>query len=124
MNNVLATLLVLAAACGGKDSTPGSGSGSAAPAPTSAYLTVAAYCDGFCSKLCGTCGSPGMCDQPCHKRCYFGRTGDKLLDGSDPKTGLALTQHNLDACVATITAQSCVTIASGQVPPACYTIQH
>jgi len=120
MNNVIA-LMVLVAACGNKDASPSAGNGGSA---NGAFLTVAAYCDGFCSKLCGTCGQQANCDEPCHKRCYFGRTGDKVLDGSDPKTGLALTQTNLDACVAAITKDSCMTIASGQVPPVCYTIQH
>lgn len=98
----------------------------ASPGPTAgsgAYLTVGAYCTSFCTKLCDTCGQ-GDCPTSCNKRCQYGRSPDKVLDGSDPKTGLALTQANLDACVATITKESCMSIASGQVPPVCFTIQH
>ncbi len=109
-------LVVSAAACSKKASESSSSS-----APSN--LTVGAYCSGFCSKLCGTCGQ-GDCDTTCKNRCYFGRSPDMLLDGSDPKKGLALTQKNLDECTALITKDSCMTIASGQVPPACFTIQH
>jgi hypothetical protein len=108
-------LVVAAAACSKKDA------GSSAPA--SSNLTVGAYCTGFCSKLCGTCGQ-GDCDTSCKNRCYFGRSPDYLLDGKDPKQGLALTQKNLDECTSLITKDSCMAIASGQVPPACFTIQH
>jgi hypothetical protein len=89
-----------------------------------AYLTVGQYCTGFCNKLCATCGM-GDCQTSCNRRCDFGRSPDQLLDGKDPKTSLPLTQANLDACVATITNKdTCMSIASGQVPPVCYTIQH
>ena len=43
-------LVVSAAACSRKQD---SGASSAA---SDSYLTVGAYCTGFCSKLCGTCG--------------------------------------------------------------------
>jgi len=121
MKLVIASVVVMVAACGNKEAAPSAGS---AAAGSAAYLTVGAYCDGFCAKLCATCGQNVNCDQPCHNRCYFGRTADKVLDGSDPKTGLALTKSNLDACTAAITNDTCVQIASGQVPPVCYTIQH
>jgi hypothetical protein len=123
MNIVIALIVAIAlAGCGKKDATPAAGS--AAGSGSAAYLTVGKYCDAFCGKLCNTCGQNANCDEPCHKRCYFGRTADKVLDGSDPKTGLALTQTNLDGCIAAITKDSCMTIASGQVPPVCFTIQH
>jgi len=121
MNIVIALVVVMVAACGNKDATPGAGS---AASGSGGFLTVGAYCDGFCAKLCTTCGQNANCDEPCHKRCYFGRTADKVLDGSDPKTGLALTKANLAACTAAITNDTCIAIASGQVPPVCYTIQH
>jgi hypothetical protein len=125
MNNVIALMFglgIVVAGCGKKDATPAAGS--AAGSGSAAYLTVGKYCDAFCGKLCNTCGQNANCDEPCHKRCYFGRTADKVLDGSDPKTGLALTQTNLDGCIAAITKDSCMAIASGQVPPVCFTIQH
>ena len=123
MNIVIGVIFAVAlAACSNKDAKPAAGS--AAGSGSAAYLTVAQYCDAFCGKLCNTCGQNANCDEPCHKRCYFGRTGDKVLDGSDPKTGLALTQTNLDGCIAAITKDSCMAIASGQVPPVCFTIQH
>jgi len=114
------SLVVSAAACSKKSD---SGATSSATPATGSNLTVGAYCSGFCTKLCGTCGM-GDCDTSCKRRCYFGRSPDYVLDGKDPKQGLALTQENLDACVALITKDSCMTIASGQVPPACFTIQH
>ncbi len=112
-------LVVSAAACSKKSSE----SGASSAGPTGSYLTVGAYCTGFCNKLCGTCGA-GDCDTTCNNRCHFGRSPDLLLDGKDPKQALALTQKNLDECVALITKDSCMSIASGQVPPACFTIQH
>ncbi len=118
MRHLLIALVL--AACSKGSGTQASSSGSAAPG---SYLTVGAYCSAFCDKLCGTCGA-GDCQDACPKRCHYGRASDKLLDGSDPKTGLALTQKDLDGCLAMITKDSCLTIASGQVPPACYTIQH
>lgn len=120
MNIVIASVVVMVAACGNKEAAPGAGSA----AGSGSFLTVGAYCDGFCAKLCATCGQNANCDRPCHNRCYFGRTADKVLDGSDPKTGLALTKSNLAACTAAITNDTCMQIASGQVPPVCYTIQH
>jgi hypothetical protein len=121
----LAALIVVGACSksGGSGSATGSGSASAA-SPTTGYLTVGAYCDAFCDKLCATCGA-GNCADSCRTRCHFGRAPEMVLDGTDPKRGLALTQQNLDACLATISSkESCLSIASGQVPPACYTIQH
>ena len=109
-------------------SKPSPGSGPAAgsgAAPAGAYLTVGTYCSAFCSKLCGTCGAGApSCADSCATRCHYGRSPDQVMDGKDPKVALALTQANLDACLATITKTSCMSIASGQVPPACYTIQH
>lgn len=107
-------------ACSKKEPSPDK-AGSAAPA--SAYLTVGVYCTAFCNKLCATCGM-GDCQTSCNKRCDYGRSPDQVFDGKDPKVALALTQQNLDACLATITKDSCLSIASGNVPPACYTIQH
>ncbi len=99
-------------------------SDTSAAAPAGSYLTVGKYCDGFCDKLCATCGM-GECANTCRQRCHYGRSPDQLLDGKDPKVALALTQSNLDACLAMITSKdSCLSIASGNVPPACYTIQH
>ena len=98
----------------------------APPAPaggSGSYLTIGAYCDAFCTKLCGTCGV-GDCPNSCKVRCLYGRDPGRLLDGKDPKTALALTQKELDACLATVTAETCQAIGAGQVPPACYTIQH
>jgi hypothetical protein len=115
-------IMVALAGCKGNDSKPAPSSGSAV-ASTGSFLTVGAYCTAFCDKLCATCGV-GDCQTSCNKRCHFGRAPELVLDGKDPKTALALTQHELDACLATITADSCMSIASGQVPPACYTIQH
>ncbi len=115
-------LIALALVACSKGSSNQAASGSAT-APAGSYLTVAAYCSAFCGKLCGTCGA-GDCQDACPKRCAYGRAPDKVLDGSDPKTGLALTQKELDACLATITKDSCMAIAGGQVPPACFTIQH
>ena len=119
MRHLLIALVLVACS---KSSGDQASSGSAATASGS-YLTVGAYCSAFCDKLCGTCGA-GDCQDACPKRCHYGRAPEKLLDGSDPKTGLALTQKELDGCLATITKDSCMSIASGQVPPACYTIQH
>ena len=117
MMRVVVLSLFLSFAC----SKPASEGG----AKQSSYLTVGAYCTAFCTKLCGTCGAGAVdCPDSCNKRCDYGRPTDMLLDGKDPKTGLALTQQNLDACVALITKDSCMSIASGQVPPACFTIQH
>ncbi len=108
------------AACSNKPSE----TGAPASAPSGSYLTVGKYCDGFCDKLCATCGM-GECANACRRRCHYGRSPDQLLDGKDPKVALALTQSNLDACLATINSKdSCLSIASGNVPPACYTIQH
>jgi hypothetical protein len=87
------------------------------------YLTVGAYCTAFCTKLCATCGI-GDCSTSCNRRCDYGRSPDLVFDGKDPKVALALTQQNLDACLATITKDSCMSIASANIPPACYTIQH
>jgi hypothetical protein len=109
-------LVVCAAACSKKDAGTTS-------APATANLTVGTYCTGFCNKLCDTCGV-GDCQTSCNNRCHFGRAPDYVLDGKDPKQGLALTQKNLDECVALITKDSCMSIASGNVPPACFTIQH
>lgn len=113
---LIALALVACSKSGGNQPATGSAS-------PGSYLTVGAYCSAFCSKLCGTCGA-GDCQDACPKRCHFGRAPEKVLDGSDPKTGLALTQKELDGCLALITKDSCMSIASGQVPPACYTIQH
>ena len=111
-------------ACSKKDSAPDKASPAAnASAPSQPYLTVGVYCSAFCTKLCGTCGV-GECQTSCNRRCDYGRSPDVVFDGKDPKIALALTQQNLDACLATITKDSCLTIASGNVPPACYTIQH
>lgn len=119
MRIVLSIFLVVSAAACSKKSDE-----SASSAPSSgSYLTVGAYCTGFCNKLCGTCGM-GDCDTSCNRRCHFGRSPDLVLDGKDPKQALALTQKNLDECTALITKDSCMSIASGQVPPACFTIQH
>lgn len=119
MRHLLIALVLVACS---KSSGTQASSGSAAAA-SSGFLTVGAYCSAFCDKLCATCGA-GNCQDACPTRCHFGRAPDKLLDGSDPKTGLALTQKELDGCLAAITHESCPAIASGQVPPVCYTIQH
>ena len=116
----LSTLLVLACATGCKKKAAGD---KAKPAAAGAFLTVGAYCDTFCGKLCTTCGA-GDCATSCKQRCLFNRPADMVMDGKDPKTALALTQKELDACTATITADSCPKIMAGQVPPACFTIQH
>jgi len=95
-----------------------------APAGTEGnYLTVDAYCSSFCGKLCGTCGAAG-CQDTCKPRCMHGRAPGMVMDGKDPKVALALGQKELDACLATISSASCSAIMAGQVPPACYTIQH
>ncbi len=116
---VAIVLALLAAACSKGSST----SSSPAPGSSASYLTVDAYCSSFCGKLCGTCGT-ASCSDSCKPRCAHGRAPSMLLDGKDPKVALALTQKELDACLATITPASCAAIASGQVPPACFTIQH
>jgi hypothetical protein len=113
---VLAWIVVVSAAACTKNQDSGSSAGSS-------YLTVGAYCTGFCGKLCGTCGQ-GDCDTSCKNRCYFGRSPDLVMDGKNPKQALARTQKELDGCTALITKDSCMAIASGQVPPACFTIQH
>jgi hypothetical protein len=124
MRIALSTLLVLACVTGcGKKKAGDADKAGTKPAAGSTFLTVGAYCDAFCAKLCGTCGQ-GDCTTSCTNRCHFGRSPDMVLDGKDPKTGLALTQKELDGCLATITSESCISIASGNVPPACYTIQH
>lgn len=102
-------------ACSKKEPPVASGSG--------AYLTVGTYCTAFCTKLCGTCGA-GDCSTSCNTRCDYGRSPDLVFDGKNPKVALALTQQNLDACLARITKDSCMSIASGNVPPDCYTIDH
>jgi hypothetical protein len=122
MRIVVIALLAVSSftACSKKESAdkaPASGSAGGA------YLTVGAYCTAFCTKLCGTCGA-GDCSTSCNHRCDYGRSPDLVFDGKDPKVALALTQSNLDACLATITKDSCMSIASGNVPPACFTIQH
>jgi hypothetical protein len=86
------------------------------------YLTVDAYCSGFCDKLCGTCGAP-TCQKTCKPRCYNGRAASLVMDGREPKVALARKQKDLDECVAKITTTSCPAIMAGQVPPACFTIQ-
>ena len=101
----------------------GSCSKSAPVASSSNWLTVGAYCDSFCGKLCGTCGV-ASCPNTWRPRCLFNRAADMVMDGKDPKIALARTQTHLDACLATITAASCPGIMAGQVPPACFTIQH
>lgn len=119
IRTTLSILVVVVCAVGcSKKSSDGSKA-----APAGNYLTVATYCSTFCDKLCGTCGQ-GDCKASCSTRCHFGREDDYVLDGKDPKKGLALTQKELDACIATITAESCPKIGAGQVPVACYTIQH
>src|SRR4051812_46185546 len=109
-------LVVLALVACSKSSSDPARSGSAVASAARGYLTVGAYCSAFCDKLCGTCGV-GDCQSSCPKRCHFGRAPEKVLDGSDPKTGLALTQTELDGCLTTITKDTCMAIASGQVPP-------
>ncbi len=124
MRAALVSVLAMSslAACAKKEAPAGQApAGSSAPA--GAYLTVGTYCTAFCNKLCGTCGA-GDCPTACNRRCDYGRSPDLVFDGKDPKIALALTQQNLDACLATITKDSCLSIASGNVPPACYTIQH
>jgi hypothetical protein len=120
----LSILVVVSLAACGKKKEDSSKATSAPPPAGGSYLTVGAYCSAFCEKLCGTCGTGTTCAQSCKPRCFYGRAEDMILDGKDPKVGLALTQKELDACTALITKESCMTIASGQVPPACYTIQH
>jgi hypothetical protein len=105
------------AACAKKEQAPPVANGSGQ------YLTVGGYCTAFCTKLCGTCGT-GDCSTSCNTRCDYGRSPDLVFDGKDPKVALALTQQNLDACLARITKDSCMSIASGNVPPDCYTIDH
>jgi len=127
----LTLVVALAGACSKSETpsapAPTTAAPAAAPAATTAaagnYLKVDTFCSTFCSKLCGTCGDAG-CQDACKPRCYHGRAPDLLMDGKDPKVALALTQKELDACVATITAESCPKIISGDVPPACFTIQH
>ncbi len=112
------------AGTGCKQKASGSAQATGSAAGSGGYLTVGTYCTAFCEKLCATCGM-GDCHDSCNKRCDYGRAPELVFDGKDPKIALALTQTNLDACLATITSrESCLTIASGQVPPACYTIQH
>ncbi len=121
---LLGSVLVVAS-IGGCSKTSSSGPGSAATGSATAksFLTVDSYCTPFCDKLCGTCGD-GSCKESCKPRCLFGRAPDSLLDGKDPKVALALTRSELDACLGTITAESCPEIMAGKVPPACFTIQH
>jgi hypothetical protein len=121
ISQAVIVLVGLAPSCKQSSSVQGSGSGSSTG--SAAYLTVGTYCTAFCQKLCATCGA-GDCHDSCNKRCDYGRSPDLVFDGKDPKIALALTQPNLDACLATITSEGCMAIASGQVPPACYTIQH
>ena len=93
------------------------------PSAGGEYLTVEKYCGSFCAKLCGTC-SDQACINACKPRCYNGRAASMVMDGKDPKVALARTQADLDGCLATVTPASCMQIMAGQVPPACYTIQH
>lgn len=124
IRSLILTTLLVACSKGSSTSSTGSGSSTASgAAPAGAYLTVDAYCSAFCNKLCGTCGD-AQCQDTCKPRCFHGRTGDLALDGKDPKVALALTQKELDACLATITAQSCPLIMGGNVRPECFTIQH
>jgi hypothetical protein len=115
-------VLALAVAACSKTSAGAPGS-SGSEVASGANLTVEGYCGAFCPKLCGTCGD-AACPQTCKPRCYFGRPGTMVLDGKDPKIGLARTQKDLDGCLATITSATCPSIMAGNVPPACYTIQH
>ena len=123
--SLIALLATLSLAACSKKEQPADKSGGPAPAPAPAgsFLTVGAYCTAFCDKLCSTCGA-GNCTTACNTRCDYGRSPDLVFDGKDPKVALALTQQNLDGCLATITKDSCMSIASGNVPPACFTIQH
>jgi hypothetical protein len=120
---IMFVALVALACVGGCKKKSADTKAGATPAAAGSFLNVGTYCDGFCGKLCGTCGA-GDCATSCKTRCLFNRSPDTVMDGKDPKTALALTQKELDACLATITADSCLKIASGDVPPACYTIQH
>lgn len=124
---VFVVLVMSFVACSKTESSEKAPAPSAAPsAPTAAgpYLTVGVYCTAFCNKLCATCGI-GDCQTSCNRRCDYGRSTDLVFDGKDPKVALALTQANLDACLATITTkESCLSLAAGNIPPACYTIQH
>lgn len=122
MRIAFSILLALACVAGCKKKAADDKAG-AKPAAAGAFLTVGAYCDTFCGKLCGTCGD-AQCGASCKQRCLFNRPADMVMDGKDPKTALALTQKELDACTATITADSCPKIMAGQVPDACHTIQH
>jgi hypothetical protein len=93
------------------------------PPASMGNLTVGAYCGSFCGKLCGTCGLPN-CPDTCKFRCFFGRPATMVLDGKDPKVALARTTADLQACLDTISPESCPAIMAGKVPPACFTIQH
>lgn len=112
---VLALMLAALAGACSKSESP--------PAPAGSYLKVDAYCSAFCTKLCGTCGD-ASCADACKPRCSHGRGPDMPMDGKDPKVALALGQKELDACLATITAESCPKIMAGEVPSACFTMQH
>jgi hypothetical protein len=115
--------VVVALACVGGCQKKTTESKPATTAAAGSYLTVGTYCDEFCGELCGTCG-PVDCVHTCKPRCLFNRPPDMVMDGKDPKTALAITQKELDACLATITSDSCPKIASGDVPAVCHTIQH
>jgi hypothetical protein len=127
VRTLLVSLVIAFGACSSdKAAAPASGSaasGATASGAAGPLLRVDAYCGAFCSKLCGTCGD-AACADTCTPRCYHGRAPDSVLDGKDPKVALALTATELDACLKTITAESCPSIMQGQVPPACFTIQH
>jgi hypothetical protein len=120
---IAAAAVLGASACDKKTSNDTPAASTSAPSSSGASLTVETYCSAFCGKLCRTCGDRA-CSTTCNLRCHFGRPPSTVMDGHDPKVALARTQTDLDACLATITAQSCPSIMGGQVPPACFTIQH
>jgi hypothetical protein len=118
---IVVALALLAGACSKNEAPTAPATTAAAPAGN--FLKVDAYCSAFCGKLCGTCGD-ASCAGACKPRCHHGRDPDLAMDGKDPKIALALTQKELDACLAAITAESCPKIIAGEVPPACFTVQH
>jgi hypothetical protein len=110
----------------GAESSEGSETPPAQPASPSAaptYLTVGAFCAGWCGDLCGRCGD-AACETTCPLRCHFGRDPSTVMDGTNPSIALAKTQPDLDQCLADARAVECPMLMSGQViPQSCRTIQ-
>lgn len=87
------------------------------------FLTVGAFCEGWCDDLCGRCGD-AACGQTCSPRCHFGRDPSTVMDGSNPAVALAKTPADLDRCLADAHELACPALMAGtSLPDSCRTIQ-